>query len=583
MFIVSVVGAFGAQLPDEHPSALLQDTQPSAQANFGRNLAAQGTTLVVAAPLATGGPVEDGRRGKVTILSFESGAWIATQELVASTPNISSVARFGHALALDGQRLCVAEPHTIDPTTNVLGKVHLYELDPAGVWTAAGTLPNGIISAPQFQGDFGNDLELHGNHLFVANRNFIYPSAQASGRVLYYFHDGTTWQYIDEVWGFNSPQARFALEIDVDLAAGLLTVSEPSGTAPGLPLGCGSVFAYRLLGDGTIPYSIVPDGRILPPSPEQNGQFGFDVAALPGGRIAVSRSDPFPYSVHVFEKNASSWVVEDRIDAPDGQIGGFGYQLEAHGNRLHVLAPFHSDPAYPGRDGAAFVFCNTGGYWNLTRVLRRPPGLGGFYAADSVASGDDFVAVASSDASVSGLIFAGVVAVFDGSTPWDCARASTAASFCSASEVTCPGSSGPGVGRAGCPNSRGAGAELFVQGTQSYFGFDTSRAVCTGLPTGNVAVLWRALASASQPGYDPLGTVVGQGVRCLTGTQGAFSPRIADANGIAIWPRVVMEGPPYGTVLIGIGAPYQVWYRDRTAPGVPTSNWSNGVLLPRYP
>jgi hypothetical protein len=583
MLTACIASAIGAQIEDEHPSALLQDTQPSAQANFGRNLAVQGATLVVAAPLATGGPVGIGRAGKVTILNLVSGSWIATQELVAVTPNIASTARFGQALALDGPRLCVSEPFALDPTTNVYGKVHLYDLDASGVWTAAGTLPNGIISDPQFQSDFGNDLELHGNHLFVANRNFGYPSAQASGRVLYYFHDGSTWQYIDEVWCITPSHTRFALEIDVDLASGILAVSEPSGFLPGTSSRTGSVFAYRLLGDGTTPYLIVPDGRILPPSPEHNGEFGRDVAVLPGGRIAVSRSSPFPYSVHIFAKSASTWIVEDRIDAPDGEIAGFGNQLEAYGNRLHVLAPFHSDPAHPGRDGAAFVYCETAGYWNQTRVLRRPPGLGGFYAAYGLAVADDVVVVASHDAAVGGLIFAGVVAVFDGSNHWDCARASTAASFCSASEVTCPGSSGPGVGRGGCPNSRGAGAELFVQGTQSTFGFDTSRAVCTGLPTGNVAVLWRALASASQPGYHPLGTVVGQGVRCLTGTYGAFPPRLADANGIAIWPRVVMEGPPYGSVLTGVGAPYQVWYRDVTATGAPTSNWSNGVLLPRYP
>ena len=575
MFMGNIGIAFSAQLPDELPSALIQDPHPSAYGSFGRNLAAQGTTLVIAAPQATGGAVQIGRTGQVTILNYESGAWVTTQELVATTPNISSVARFGQALALDGRWLCVAEPCTLDPTTNIIGKVHLYERDAAGLWTDAGTLSNGIISAPQFQADFGNDLELHGNHLFVANRNFVYPSAQASGRVLYYFHDGTTWRYMDEVWHISPTPTRFALEIDVDLASGLLAVGDPSGFYPGTLDRSGSVFAYRLLGDGTTPYLIVPDGRILPPNPEHFGEFGGDVAVLPGGRIAVSHRQPFPYSVHIFARGALSWTLVDRLEPPDGQTSSFGVQLEAQGNRLHCLTPSHSDPAHPHRGGAAFIFCETAGYWNLSRVLRRPPGMIGNYANNGFAVADDFVAVASESASV--------VAVFDGSTPWDCVRASTAASFCSASEVTCPGSSGPGIGRGGCANSRGAGAELFVQGTLSYYGIDTSRAVCTGLPIGNVAVLWRALASASQPGYDPLGTIVGQGVRCLTGTYGAFPPRLADANGIAIWPRVVMEGPPYGVVFTGVSAPYQVWYRDVTPTGAPTSNWSNGVLLPRYP
>jgi hypothetical protein len=252
--------------------------------------------------------------------------------------------------------------------------------------------------------------------------------------------------------------------------------------------------------------------------------------------------------------------------------------------------PFYQS-SNSGPSGAVGVYCESGGFWNLTRVLHRPAGVFGFFGTHAVA-GDDFVAVASADEPWGNMIYVGAVVMFDGSDPSACVRATVSTSLCNVTTVDCPGSMpGAPVGDplAGCPNSTGRGARLEVQGAgggaANAAHSDSTRAICSGLPPQSIAVLFRSLTPLQGPmPFDPLGTTVGSGVLCLTGNLSRFTPRTADSNGVAVWNHIYGDGPGQTSGYSFSGTtPYQVWYRDLDATSTPTSNTSNAALVPYAP
>jgi len=150
------------------------------------------------------------------------------------------------------------------------------------------------------------------------------------------------------------------------------------------------------------------------------------------------------------------------------------------------------------------------------------------------------------------------------------------ASYCDGATVTCPCGNGTStVG--GCPNSvTSAGARLAWSGSPSTTQ-DTLQLFVAGLPGGTTALFFQGTAMNGT-----LGSVTGDGVRCVSAPATRLAMRTASISGGALFPgvgdasiSVAGSVPASGTTLV-----YQVWYRNSAAHcGPSTTNLSNALVV----
>jgi hypothetical protein len=176
--------------------------------------------------------------------------------------------------------------------------------------------------------------------------------------VLYYFFDGTSWIYVDEVRGWpRQPGSRFGQNIDVDLGARTLAISAKGEDHNG-QVDAGSVHVVRLVGDGSSPYQLVHEQRIIPTSIVSQSRFGQDVAVLADARIAIRQRFPSARPIWFYQRGSQGWEVSGSLNVPSSSVDGDNL-ICAHGQELYVSMPFY-DPSGPGPIGAVGVYCESG-------------------------------------------------------------------------------------------------------------------------------------------------------------------------------------------------------------------------------
>jgi hypothetical protein len=150
------------------------------------------------------------------------------------------------------------------------------------------------------------------------------------------------------------------------------------------------------------------------------------------------------------------------------------------------------------------------------------------------------------------------------------------ASYCDGSTVTCPCGNGTSTA-GGCPNSlTSAGARLTWSGTPSTTQ-DTLQLFVAGTPAGTTGLFFQGTAMNGV-----LGSVTGDGVRCVSAPAKRLALRTSSVAGGALFPavgdpRISLAGavPASGSTLV-----YQVWYRDPAANcGPSTTNLSNALVV----
>lgn len=572
-----------AQVPDPGPTQLLFDSSPSTNGYFGYALAAWEDWLAIGA-LNDVDPAGY-RNGVVTLFQrMASGRFVERQVLGSSTPG-PGIGKFGMSVAIDQGRLIVAADSEWAPNGSRRGVVHAYELNPAsGIWVETQLLldpPN--VPAGSFEST-GVRLWMDGNHLLVGARFF--NGGGHGGRVNYHFHDGTRWNYVSDLLPQLplAPYSEFGYSLDADADAGLVAVGARSQNLTGLPIESGAGHVFRLVGDGSTPYQFVYDSVITPPVPLHYGRFGQTCTVIDDEHVAF-----MPDSLagldecQVFRRAGSGWTVDTRIPLPQGSSAPVA-KIDYSRGILHVGAAHWNDPFQPFGSGALLSFCETAGYWNMARIHHRPVGVDGAFARDALLVAEDFVAVSASDASYSGVLYAGAVAIFPRLEPWDCVRGTPAQTICSATTAGCPGGS-PGPypdPDAGCLNSTGQQGRLHFHGIPQMT-FNTNRALATGLPPGEFALLLRGWLTVVGPAaWDPAGRPLGAGTLCLTRPMMHVYPvKQVTPSGTAEWRDIANFVPgQWNGFASWTQNPFQVWYRDRDPQGGATSNTTNALLIP---
>ncbi len=327
--------------------AVLQPTT-FAGPGFGRSVALDGDTL------ALGGVGLFGMPEEVVVFRLEGGTWREEARLRASPPVDSTL--FGHALALDGDRLAVSAPRV----EQTVGAVYVFERTGTS-WTQQARLVPGMMA-----GGFGSSLALGGDTLVVGTPE-VFADEGLVGAAFVFRRRANGW-------------AREA-------------VLPPAGAAHGARAGDAvalwgnrlAVGAPRILNSGGTPGQVAlftrnPDGSwdqeaILSSSDPLSGD-GFGRAiSLRNSELIVGSPwrDGRQGKVFLFRRVQGQWTETGQLD-PEGTTPtrDFGTSLAVDGDHLLVGASEGF-----GAPGTVHFYRREGDWTSLARIRPSTTTIGG--------------------------------------------------------------------------------------------------------------------------------------------------------------------------------------------------------------
>jgi hypothetical protein len=254
------------------PVLTLADDSPSTDEQFGHAVAVSGMKIAVTAPLDDTGAANAGR---AFIYDLASG----TPELpvvVLANPVAVAEDRFGHSVALSGNRVVVGTPLRDNGSTDT-GNASVFDLASPTPAVPVLTVAN---PTPQNGDEFGHAVALAGSRLVVtAPEDNTGVSDSGSG----YLYDLASPTPATPVFTFNneSPGSGGEFGYSVALGGDLVAVGSQKGDAGAN--NAGSVYLYDL----GAPVPEQPWLHVLNPAPSVNDYFGTAVA-ISGTRLAVS-------------------------------------------------------------------------------------------------------------------------------------------------------------------------------------------------------------------------------------------------------------------------------------------------------
>ncbi len=497
-----------AQAP-YHETARLTPADLGQPARFGWSVALDGDTLAVGAHTEPGG-------GAVYVFRRTGPLWLLESRLQRA-----GSAGLGIAVALAGDRLVAGDIGAGNGTTHTYGG-GAFVFDRSGtIWTETAQL----FASDGLDGhEFGRALSIDGARLLIGAPR----GGQSAHGAAYVFHwDGTTW----------SQEAR--------LAASDLGATDQFGTSVGLDgdtaivgvplkssqLGAAYVFV-KSAGTWSQQARLNAAGGVAPL------QFGAAVAVAGDRAFVGAPRDSLAAletgSVRVFGRAGSVWTESAALvplDAgPTIFTAQFGAALALDGARLAIGAPVDYTLGGPAA-GSVYVFSDAGGSWaQEAKLLTRDRWIFDWFGSSVALQGDTVVGGAYSDDGQPGAT---------GSSDNGSARVfelfpATGTTYCVGTTAACPCAQDAGVGVLGngCRNSQQYyGAGLWAFGVASVTADDVVLRA-EGLPYSTPLTI----AQGTEWESGGVGTVFGDGLRCVAGTQIRLVTRLAYA-GTALYPE----------------------------------------------
>ena len=312
--------------------------------SFGSSAAVWGDTVVVGAPLDDHGEPGGSAYGDGSVYVFEkqAGLWVETERLTASDAVPSQTVlgdSFGHAVALDADRLLVGSPGFIGPgSSSPMGAAYVFDRDGLGVWQETVRLEP---HDPEPGSEFGSVVDLI-DGLFAAGA----PKASGGGAVyLFEQASGGAWQQLAKLTGAGVVGGdQFGASLD--LTPTRLVVGAPERDAPGQSLAGG---AYVFDRDQGGPSAWGQVAELSASDAFRFDDFGRAVAATPTGALVGAPSDGLGISTvygidsMAFDPGTGTW-----------------YGLDEQQNRLVTIDPLEgwgtAKPAYLATNIVSITF-----------------------------------------------------------------------------------------------------------------------------------------------------------------------------------------------------------------------------------
>lgn len=356
----------------------LQAPESAAELAFGEAVALDGGRLLVGAPGATVGGVEDA--GAVFAFERTSGAWSLVATL--ANPRPSPGARFGATLALRGQAAWVGAPGA--------EAVHLF-IRTAGAWRA-----EALLAAPPVAAGFGKALAFDGETLLVGAPDSA-PHGGWSGAAFVFEERAGTWAEVAALTAHDGHPSQF-FGVSVDVEGEVLAVGARGDAQDAL--WSGAVYTFtRPLEDWR------PAAKLKSPQPIMGAHFGsavaLDAEVLAVGARWDSTVRENAGAAYVFRRDDEGWSALLSLVRPDaGDNDWFGAALDLERGELLVGAPRADAPGVdsgaahlwrvaPGAsfcagDGSAYP-CSCANLGGVGRGCQNSSGAGGLLLVEGSA------------------------------------------------------------------------------------------------------------------------------------------------------------------------------------------------------
>ncbi len=221
------------------------------------------------------------------------------------------------------------------------------------------------MPATQQHGHYGWDITIDGEWMAVSSPNLEIDSVKNVGKVDIYQLQAGSWVLMQEL----SPENGDAFQhfgYSIAMKDGILAAGAVGDFTRG-PF-CGAMFVFELSGE------IWEQTSVVFPNDTNNGMFfGYDVAT--NGTIIIASAllgdgdTEKSGAVYAFSKMGDTWVQDQKIVAGSSQANDrFGCSIAINNENTIVVGAYHHS-VQADKSGAAFVYENEGGSWNLKKTL----------------------------------------------------------------------------------------------------------------------------------------------------------------------------------------------------------------------
>lgn len=312
---------------------------------FGTSVAISGDWIAVGAPVDQ----RTTKRGAVYMFRRDGARWVFHQKLHGFP---SDLARFGTAVAMDGDRLVIGAPGE--------RRAYLYEPDdrrtPEDLADDFWDVVAIMHPFPSEFGSFGTSVDIKDDLIVIAMPSTTLPPQEHQvGRVYVFRHDGIEWLPDGRLRG-DDTEADDLFASSVALSAGTVVVGAPFDDDAGEESGSAYVFR-RDHGEWT------QAAKLLAPDGAPFGGFGGSIA----GQDSILVVSP-----HAFHLNGLEWLYEATLLPEDGSgLGAAGGRVAVSQGEVLI---------------GSYLFRRTNGQWQQTNRLTVTPS--GFFRSSVSLDGD---------------------------------------------------------------------------------------------------------------------------------------------------------------------------------------------------
>jgi hypothetical protein len=237
---------------------------------------------------------------------------------------------------------------------------------------------------------FGQDVAVSGNTVVVGAPFDDLASDPRQGAVYVFVKSSTGWMQQQKLRA-NDGQTDIEFGTSVAIEGDTIVVGAPGAIAVTNPSGAlGAAYVFTRTGS-----SWMLQQRIVASDGERGDEFGHSVS-LSGGTIVVGTNrDSFniPGKAYVFTHNGSSWQQQQILTASDGAPNDlFGRGVQVSGDTV-VVGAFAANIGSSQIQGAAYIFTRTAGVWSERQKLVSPTGSAFYQFGFSVAVSGETIAV----------------------------------------------------------------------------------------------------------------------------------------------------------------------------------------------
>jgi hypothetical protein len=384
------LGKSGAAGAASAIQAKLLPRDANAQNVFGASIAVSGTTALVGATTANGGPGQ-GTGAAYVFVKGPTGRWTQQAKLAASDPAGTARENFGFSVALDGDTAVIGAPNRGQfPGDPLGGSGAAYVFQRSGTTWSQQAILTETPSGGDIGDFFGFSVAISGGTVLASATGTAIPGHDTnSGGVFEYVRSGVTWPQVARFAGSDTaPNDTFGW--DVALAGNTAVIGAPRATTGGP----GAAYVFTKTSTG-----FAQRAELRPPDSQSADLFGYSVAlsgrtalvGQPGCCALPQRFGVFRGAAYTFVRHDGRWVNTAKLTARDGkgfildtsQEGDFfGGSVALTGGTAVIGAPrWSKPPAVTGAvdfTGAAYEFTRSGdafsGHWSQTRKVTAADG-----------------------------------------------------------------------------------------------------------------------------------------------------------------------------------------------------------------